>query len=174
MQKNYYVDLELHNKEPEPTYRNYEILFEDINNHTSNLSIEAYQELSCKFSIRLKNIKNPIFINDYLFTTITPEKDYIRYFYVKYKESRKAHPLSLIVQDCINQNGLAGAQVYTLHRFSDYTPLHDLYFKSLNVNLDVCFQIYLKDQQQQYLSFESIFTDEYFEDNVTQYCLLEY
>lgn len=174
MQKKYYVDLELHNKEPEPTYRQYTMLFEEANNQTSDLSIEAYQQLSVKFSIRIKNIQSPIFINDYLFTTITPENDYIRYFYVKYKESWKAHPLSMIVQDCINHNGFSGANIYTLHRYSDETPLHSLYFKSIDIKLDACFQMYLQDQHQQYQSFESIFTDEYFEDNVTQYCLLEY
>ncbi|WP_144415405.1 hypothetical protein [Pseudomonas putida] len=173
MQNKYYVDLELHNNEPEPTYRQYEMLFEPINSYTVDMSVAAYQDLATEFKIRLKELEHPIFINQYLFTTITPESDYIRYFFVKYKQNWKAHPLSMIVQDCINCTGLAGAVIYKLHCLTNYTPLHDLYFKSLNLNVDVCFQMYLKNLSQ-YNNFESVFTDPNFEDEATQYQLLEY
>lgn len=173
MQTNYYVDLEIHNKQSEPNYRKYKVEFEPSHFYKIGLSVEAQQTLSVRFDIRFKNIQSPIINDQYLFTTLTPENDQIRYFLVIYQENPQSLPLSMIVQDCINSSGRAGAGIYTLHCLTQYTPLHDLYFKSIDVSLDVCFRMYFQNLHQ-YTNFESVFTDENFEDCVTQFQLLEY
>lgn len=185
----------LHNNEPKRTHRKYEMVFEVETPNTVDISYKAYEAFQFKLELNFRYIENPYFETHYLFTTITPENDAIRYFFVEYSESQFTYRSYYIVQDCVNASGNSGAVIYfmatlfNLGVFSkkpgaanfdrnelvtSYTPLQDLFFEDLHVSLNSCLIMFLEEHTNQYTDFKSVFQSPHFEDEIMQYVMLGY
>lgn len=164
----------LHNNSHKPFHRQYEMVFEEENQYTTDISNAAYEKLQFKLDLNFRHLDNPYFEVYYLFSTITPEKFIIRYFFVEFRETLNGYAKYFIVED-LQYGDEAIAEAYKRnHPDIQYSPLNERFFVDLHINLDSCLRFFLENCYNKYPDFQSMFLAENFEDEITQYVLLGY